>query len=253
MSILLIAVIIVLVVSAIIGYCRGLLGILFNIFSWVFIAFFVIVMNPYIYDFLVDNTNWQTSIASSTKSFVSDKLNEALPGESSGAVSDMGNVNSTELDDTLSRYGVKLPSSMTDELAGGIRESVGSVSQSITSGTSAVKESISTGVSETVAKYVMRGIACLIAFVIAKLICIIVMIIIKCLQDAPVVHGITSAIGALVGVVKGLFITWLFMYIVSLTATTSFGAYFIPMINKSRFLTFLNDNNLIVALINYFF
>jgi hypothetical protein len=44
MSILLIAVIAVIVIFAIIGYVKGLLGVLFNIFSWIFIAFFVIVI-----------------------------------------------------------------------------------------------------------------------------------------------------------------------------------------------------------------
>ena len=77
--------------------------------------------------------------------------------------------------------------------------------------------------------------------------------IIKYVQDLPVVKGVTSWLGLILGLVKGLLVTWLFMFIVSITTATSFGQYFIPMIEENVFLRFLYENNMLITAFHYFF
>lgn len=258
MSILLVAVIAVIVIFAIIGYVKGLLGVLFNIFSWIFIAFFVIVTNPYIYSFIVANTNWASSISSSAKTYV-DSTIEKTVGSSGNAISNstINNANEGSIEKFLSDNGITLPDTLSSDVISdvtdSIKDSAGGVISDASNQVSQVKNNIVTGVADTVASYIIRGVACLIAFVIAKIICWIVYAIIKYVQDIPVIHGVCSWIGMLLGAVKGFFITWLFMFIVSITAQTAFGQYFIPMIEKSAFLTFLYENNLLITLFYYFF
>ena len=256
MSVLLIAVIAVIIIFAIIGYRRGLLGILFNVFSWIFIALFVLLVNPYIYNFIATHTTWQTTISESTSSFVDDKISELAPnaiGSGKLAANDLGNVNSSDLTDGLSEYGVTLPGNLVEQLVTSIRSSANEVSSNVTQQATTLKNNVVHGISDTISTYIIRGIACLIAFLIAKIICLVVYTIIRIVQDVPVVHGATSFIGMILGAFKGLLITWLFMYIVSITLTTSFGAFFMPMIAKSTFLSFLYNNNLIEIIIMYFF
>ena len=258
MSILLIAVIAVIVIFAIIGYVKGLLGVLFNIFSWIFIAFFVIVSNPYIYAFIVQNTGWANTISGSAKTYVDSTIEKAV-GSSGNAVSNanINDVNEGSIEKFLAENGITLPDSLStdvvSDVSSSIKDSANGIIGDASNQVTQLKDNVVNGVADTVTSYILRGVACLIAFVIAKIICWIVYAIIKHLQDLPIIHGVTSWIGMLLGVVKGFFITWLFLFIVSITASTSFGQYFIPMIEKSSFLTYLYENNLLITLFYYFF
>ena len=259
MSILLIAVIAVLVIFGIIGYVKGLLGVLFNIFSWIFIVFFVIVTNPYIYSFLVENTSWANTISSSAKSYIDGKIegtvNTSMQNVMPNSSSEVPNTN--DIEKFLSDNGITLPKSLSsdvvNDVSDSIKESTNGVVEDAKNQAVQIKDSVVTGVTNTVASYILKGIACLIAFVIAKIICWIVYAIVKYVQELPIIHGACSWIGMILGVIKGLFITWIFMFIVSITTATSFGQYFLPMIQKSTFLTFLYENNLLITLFYYFF
>ena len=256
MSILLIAVIALIVIFAIIGYVKGLLGVLFNIFSWIFIAFFVIVTNPYIYTFIVQNTGWAGSISNSAKTYVDSTIDKTV-GSTIGNVPSNSSASTNDIEDFLSKNGITLPEVLSSDVVSDVTNSLkdttnGAISDASNQVTQ-VKDSIVTGVADTVASYIIKGISCLIAFVIAKIICWIVYAIIKHVQDMPIIHGVCSWIGMFLGVIKGLFITWLFMFIVSITTATSFGQYFMPMIEKSTFLTYLYENNLLITLFYYFF
>ena len=220
MNILLIAVIAVVILFTIIGYRKGLLGILFNIFSWIFIAFFVYAMNPYILDFINEHTTWQASIEAQWGSVLTDKFSQIGDSLLEGRFLENGD---SLLGGRLLENG--------DSLLGGLVSQLGS--------------DISSSVSSYISSYIMKGISCLIAFLIAKIICWIVYAIIKALQKVPVLHGVASVIGALLGAVKGVLITWLFMYIVTLAAATSFGTACLQLISDSSVLTFLYDNNII--------
>ncbi|MCR4611293.1 MAG: CvpA family protein [Lachnospiraceae bacterium] len=254
MSVLLFVVIGVIVLFAILGYRKGLLGILFNIFSWIFIALFVIIVNPYIYNFIVQQTSWQNTISSTTSNYVNG-VAEKITGSASGSTQSEGDnsVTSGDIEGFLSQYGVTVPKDLLNDITNEISNGVDGATNAVSDQVNQVKNSVVSGITNTVTSYILRGLACLIAFVIAKIICMIVYAIVRYLQDAPVIHGICSWIGMVLGAVKGLFITWLFMFVVSLTAATKFGQFFLPMIEKSQFLTFLYENNLIIYLFYYFF
>lgn len=179
------------IICAIIGYRKGLLGVLYNLLSWIFIAAFVIVLSPYINDYIVNSTSWSQSISDIIRDYISQHEGVSFLATGSDLVS-------------------------------------------------------------TVTGYILRGISCLIALIIAKIICRLVYSIIKHVQDVPIIHGICSWIGMVLGLCKGVIITWIFMFIVSITQLTQFGQYFIPMIDKSQLLTFLYNNNLAVTLIDHF-
>lgn len=254
MSVLLIAIIIVIVIFAIIGYRNGLLGILFNIFSWIFVVLFVIIVNPYIYDYIVQNTSWQSSISSSARSFVDGEVERTVGStDISNTPVGGGDVKPSEVNDTLSQYGITVPKEMLSDITSDVGNAISSTVNDASNSVTQVKNNVVNGIAETVSSYIIRGVACLIAFLIAKIICWIVYAIIKFAQDAPVVHGVTSFLGMIFGIIKGLFVTWVFFFLVSVTATTKFGQFFLPMITKSQILTFLYENNLVVWLFYYFF
>lgn len=257
MNILLIAVIIVFVIFGIIGYRRGLLGVLFNLFSWIFIALFVVVVNPFIYSFIMDNTSWKNTISSSAQTYVDSTIERAVGSAPSSISPGNGTPQASDVENAISQYGITLPKAMASEVVSDITNSIknatGSVTEEVSNQTNQIKNNIVASVGNTLATYIIRGISCLIAFVIAKVICWIVYAIIKRIQSLPVIRGVTSWIGFLLGLVKGLLITWLFMFIVSITTGTSFGQYFLPMIEGNSFLLYLYQNNMLVTLFHYFF
>ena len=253
MNILFIAVIIVFIIFGIIGYVKGLFGVLFNLFSWIFIALFVVVVNPFIYTFIVDNTSWKTSITTSVQTYVDGTIDNATSSLGGNTSPNNGSPQASDVENAMSQYGITLPKAITKDVVSDVMDGVNGTVSSIGDQATQFKNNIVSSVSNTIATYIIRGLACLIAFVIAKIICWIVYAIIKYVQDLPVVKGVTSWLGLILGLVKGLLVTWLFMFIVSITTATSFGQYFIPMIEENVFLRFLYENNMLITAFHYFF
>lgn len=239
MNILLIVLAVVLLVFAVIGFRRGLLGIVFNLISWIFILVFVMVMNPLIYSFLIEKTSLKTTLDNKVSTYVNREV-ETRAGNvlSDASISltkdsaDLANV-SPEM---LSEYGISIPES---------------ISQTVLDDIVNTKDKVVVGISSTISTYIIKGISFLIAFLLGKLICFIALKLIKALQEIPILHGICSWLGMTIGLIKGMLLIWLFMYLVSITQMTSFGQFFIAQIESSKVLTFVYQNNLVEYFVNW--
>ncbi len=239
MNILLIVLAVVLLVFAVIGFRRGLLGIVFNLISWIFILVFVMVMNPLIYSFLIEKTSLKTTLDNKVSTYVNREV-ETRAGNvlSDASISltkdsaDLANV-SPEM---LSEYGISIPES---------------ISQTVLDDIVNTKDKVVVGISSTISTYIIKGISFLIAFLLGKLICFVALKLIKALQEIPILHGICSWLGMTIGLIKGMLLIWLFMYLVSITQMTSFGQFFIAQIESSKVLTFVYQNNLVEYFVNW--
>ena len=124
MNILFIAVIIVLIIFGIIGYVRGLFGALFNLFSWIFIALFVIVVNPFIYNFIVDNTGWKATISDSAQTYIDGTIERTVGSAGTNISPNNGTPQSGDVENALSQYGITLPNSVSQEVVSDVMDSV---------------------------------------------------------------------------------------------------------------------------------
>ena len=65
----------------------------------------------------------------------------------------------------------------------------------------------------------------------------------------PIIRGINKYLGTVAGALYGLMVIWIAFYIIALCSTSEVGGALISYIYESPFLTYLYENNLIVALI----
>jgi len=110
-------------------------------------------------------------------------------------------------------------------------------------------------------EYIVRSLSDLIIKIIVFITLIIAIYIAirillavsKIITNLPVVHGINKFFGLLVGILEALLFVWLVGFIITLIAGTAFGIKVVGVIHQSGFLTFLYDNNLLIAGVNKLF
>lgn len=260
MNILFIILLAVLVVCAVFGYRKGLLGIVYKALSWIFIVIFVIALNPWIYSFIVNKTSLQSYLDEKIGSYIYKEVVPEVPlfsfdGDTDKVVEDNKEEDKTNaIQDFLTSKGIALPDSLASDFVDGVSSSVDGIMNTVTESANKQVEEMEirvvNSISNTVSSYIIKGIAFFVAFVLAKIICFIVGKLVKGLQKIPVLHGIFSWLGLLVGVIEGMLIVWLFMYIVSLCASTGFGEMCLSQIKDSTILLYLYQHNLIVAFVS---
>lgn len=265
MNIVFIIVLLILVFSAINGWRKGLLGMIYGLISWVCILVFVIWASPYIDQYMRERTSLPETMQQKVEQFVNEKLEgisqkakngqekawselleglpepmrvtfeEVLPGTDAAAVQEEAvKENTTSQENAPDQEKVK-----EQEL------------QQAEQGNELTQAAVQT-VSQKLLDFMIRGIAVLIAFVVAQLIVWFVGNIISAVGDAPIVSGINGFLGFAAGAVQGFLYVWILMYLVSLTGASGFSQQIIMYINQNPFTDYLYQHNIVMAIIEMF-
>ena len=95
-----------------------------------------------------------------------------------------------------------------------------------------------------------------IAFFAALIICAILMHFLQDMLDIvskiPILKGVNKTLGVAAGLLQGLIIIWLFFYLLTLFQNVGWGEMLLSMIQESRFLTVLYENNILLYIITLF-
>lgn len=110
-------------------------------------------------------------------------------------------------------------------------------------------------------QYVVKSLSVIVLKILTYIALVIVIFVIirllllisKAVNHIPILGGINRFFGAVVGFIEAALILWLLCLIISLIANSEFGAQVVDVIEQSKFLSYLYEENLVLRLVNSFF
>ena len=238
---LFIAVLVILAVFMLLGFLRGIMGIVFGVVSWIFFFIFVGWANPVIYSNLEDG-NIEKNVSAGIYAFLDEKTANVTED-----VADSYNdtMDPEAIRDTLFKnYGIMLPEGLLSDSndVTSVKDEVGEMAQQSVEDARSV---LLLRVTAIVTDSVMKAISTLMAAGIALAICLAVFILIKLVSDAPLLGEANRVVGLVFGAFEGIMIVWILLFVISVVGTSDFGQSMMAQISNNMILQFLYDHNLI--------
>ena len=232
MNWLLVGVLFTLAFCTIKGYQKGFIRVAFSLVSFFLVIAFVTWAEPYISDYLENNTGIYTAIQEKCEEQLKKSVeNGANAEEKEQASQDVENTGEDTGADPNAEEGNEPKSSL--EMAG----------NSKTAGTQ---------IAEILAHYIISGIAFFLAYVIAVVLLKVISRLLNLVSRLPVIHGVNKMLGVAAGFIQGMLYIWLFFYLIAICCTSSFGIQMNRYIDQSSLLTWLYNNNPLLGLLMWF-
>ncbi len=231
MNWLLIIVLLIIVFSAVRGFWRGLLRVLFSLVSVIVLIGLVTFATPHVSQFIADHTQIDTVISEN----ISAKIQNSAETAVDSAISNQK--------EGLEAAGISLP----DVLEKHIFE------KGVQGAEHAVAD---TGIYEQAGDQMAGIVIAVVSFLVALIFaCIVVWLIGKAtdvVNKIPIIKGINRFLGFFAGGFEGFIIVWLFFMLVSIISGSQLGQHLIQNINDSEFLAFLYNHNAVLAIVSNF-
>lgn len=225
---LLITVIIIFAFSALYGYSRGFIRIVFSLLSMILVLVLVSWITPYTTDFLKENTKLYDTLQEKCTERVQIKAMENMD-------------DSMQQPQDITIAGIKLPEVLQKEFleqtANNLLEETGVYQQA----------------GSYLADWMLKGITFFIVFILVNIILRLIVGILDLIAKLPVIKGVNRLLGLLAGLIQGLLIVWLLLFFVTIFCTNTFGQQMLVYIEESNLLTFLYHNNGVLLLLNHIF
>jgi Colicin V production protein. len=231
MNWLVIVVLIILLWNVIRGARKGFIKVIFSLVSMVVVLGFAVIATPRISNYLIEKTEIYHTIEEKCEQKIKERAAEKIESE--------GN----SLESLLNEIGIVLPGETADHLG----STVGGAVQDTLETTGVYAQA-----SAMIARAIVNGISFLIALIIGALIVAIIRKLLDLLTDLPGLKTVNRALGVVAGAVQGLIIVWVLLYIVGIVAGFDTTGGMMAMINESKLLTWLYDNNLLVRILGFF-
>lgn len=228
MNWVLIIVLLTLALCVIHGYCKGFLRIVYSLVAWLLALVFVSWATPYICQFLMENTGIYEAVEAHCEETIRQSAAEKLETETEGQKEEFTNL------------GLSLPDSVME----GILEKTSGAADTF------LEESgIYTQLAEGLANFVIEGISFMGALILAWLLLHIISELLGIVSHIPILKGINRFLGIFAGAIQGFLFVWIAFYVIALCSTGEIGKGLVSYIYESSFLTFLYENNLVLAVI----
>lgn len=251
MNWVLIAVLLVLIISAAVGYSKGMLRIAYSMVAWIMVLVFVSWATPHINLYLLENTLIYERIESHCEESIRLSANEQVrlekddePAEQLELEKGDEPAEQLEEDEELENLVISVP----DTVVEGILEKTSGVAGELLEESGAYS-----AVAEGLANFVIEGISFMTALVAAWILVHIISQLLGIVSHIPIIKGTNRFLGLFVGAIYGLLLVWLVFYGVALASTGETGQIIVSYIYDNPFLTFLYENNLVLTLILKYF
>lgn len=225
MNWLLVAVVILLAGYAIRGRYVGFIKTTFAIFSILIALILSMSLSPFISKYLQKNETFYT--------FVNERIAEGLHLKEK--VKETSTAKETQAIDKLN-----LPKSLKDAL---IENNNTEVYKALAA------ESFSGYVSGYLTVVVINAVSFLGTYLIIKILLFLIAKVLDLISKLPILNGLNKTAGLLVGLLQGLAVLWVLCIVLTAFSTSKIGQELFKMINDSRILTSIYDNNLLLKII----
>lgn len=237
MNVFLIAVLLILIGSAVIGYWRGFVRIAFSLVSMVFLIVLVSWATPHITEFLKENTNIYRDLEETCTRKIRSSMEEAMTHHVEGVELPAGVQEELTLE-------LPIPEEWAEQILEKVQNTV----------THTVEEN---GIYQQAGSYLADWILQGIVFFVTYFLCSIVLRLIVGLLDVvtrlPVIKGVNRALGAAAGLLQGLLLIWLLLFLVAIVSTSHLGRTLLAYIQDSSVLSWLYQHNVILYFFHYMF
>lgn len=220
------AVIIILALSALMGIKRGFIKTVFMLFSTIAAILLTVLLSPYVSKMMQNNDR--------ILNYVMERVEQGI---------DFGD-EETQEDSFIE--GLGLPSFLEKAL-------VENNNSDIYDTLEVERENIKHYVSLYVAIIIIKAIAFILTFIVLLLLLGLLCRVLDIVAKLPVLHGINKLLGCAAGIVQGIVIIWLLCVFLTAISGTALGRDIFEMIDESRFLTYIYDNNLIITFVTSVF
>lgn len=232
-NIFFIVVLVILAAFMIWGYWRGFIRVAFSLVALIVMMVLVSWLSPYTNRFLQEHTSLQAQITEKCVVMIQEMTQENLQSNAQGL-----------LDEAGTREGIQLPSQWSEFL---VQKTAGVMDEVLED----------TGIYQQAGVYladlILRGISFLLTFILIAIALKIVIHLLDLIARLPVIKGVNRLFGAVAGLVEGLLVVWLLLFIVTLACTSQWGQQAMNSIHQSQLLTFLYQHNGIVYIVNRIF
>lgn len=200
------------------GFVRELVSTLFIVFAMVVVWF----INPYVNDFLRENTPVYEKIQGSFQSAAEDKIGEGV----TGAKEQQSFIEELNLPALLKK-------DMSDNNNAAVYNylSVGSFTEYI---------------SDYLAVRVVNGLSFVISYLLATILIRMVTYALDLLSRLPIINGVNKLAGGLLGVGKCVIFIWIALLVLTLLCSTEIGKKGMELVENDTFLSLLYDNNILM-------
>ncbi|MCD7868840.1 MAG: CvpA family protein [Clostridiales bacterium] len=212
---------VILAVSCVRGFRRGLIREVVSALFVVLALGIVSLINPYVNEFLKENTSVYEMVQSGCESFVENQLN----GETV-----LDSTEQANLIDTLN-----LPDLLTNGLSENNTVEVYSY---------LAVSSFSEYVSGYLAVVIMNALSFLLSYLLSSILIKTAVYALDIFARLPVIHGVNKLAGAAVGFLKCILLIWVALLVLTVLCNTTIGKTGLELVEKDTLLSFLYNQNI---------
>jgi len=231
MNILVLVILAVLLVSIFAGYKNGFLKTVLSLVSWLVVLVACYVATPMVADFLIQNTEIETTIQGILDAKIDEMIQEAM--EEAG-LSELQEVIPEDMEK------IELPEELQAALPEELRELFSDNEDEMEA------ELVDTA---AIAEKVVEIISLLLVLVFTRCALLIVNVVLGIASKLPLIGPLDRILGLACGAGKGVVFTWIILTVVSVLALTGVNTEWAGYIAESELLTWLQNNNVILNLI----
>lgn len=234
MNILLIIILAVLVLCLFSGCKNGFIKTIFSLVSWIIVLVVCNIATPMVTEMLIEKTDIDTTIQMALDA----KIDEMI----SRAVTESGVTEMTEAisEGALFEIPEELQAVLPDEIKNILMDN--GVTENVSIGADLIDTS-------GLVNSVMGILSLLIVMVVVRVALLVVELVLGIASKIPIIGPLDKVLGLACGAGKGLIWSWVILAVVFVLALTGTNTELVGYISESQFLTWLQENNLIINLI----
>ena len=238
MNILAAVILAILLFSLLLGYKRGFLKTVLSLVSWIIVLIACSVATPMVKDMLIQQTDIEVTIQAVLDAKIDEIIKSAIEEAGIGEVPE-GLPDGMEFkipEELMAALPEEIKNMLLNSnLEGGLLE--GGIPEGSLIDTAAIAESV------------VGMIALLAVMISVRIGLIIVELILGIAAKLPLIGPMDKVLGLVCGAGKGLIWCWLVLAIISVLALTGINTELAGYIAESQFLTWLQENNIILNLL----
>lgn len=233
MNLLTVIVMLFLILFGLYGYQKGFVRLLASLTSFLLVAFLVYHINPYITDFLKENTPVYEVVTEKCQQLVSGGTGEAPTSNVE---------NQTEGDQDLESIFKEI--GLPAVLAQGLSES-DAMGDIVDNGVESIRAVVVTYLADLFLSIISFVGTSIVVYILLR----VTMLVLGILTHLPIIHGINQIFGLVLGLSEGMIILWMGFLLITVFASSHTGAQLMRMIEESPVLLWLYDTNIALKLL----
>lgn len=246
MNVLLFCITLLIAVSVIRGWSRGLIGLVFGLISWLIIAAAVLFGSPVVYSYLMQNTSLYESLyekveAGADQYIPTDEESIRRIAEETSLSEDMDAIR--KLTDTL---GLQDAGENIEDLTQNASKELSKTA------VQARKEAVSS-ISGLIADRILHVVAGLFCYLAASIVCVIVRILINFVTAVGPIGFLMRVAGAVAGAAEGYLYSMIILLVISQIRFTETGMKLYEQVASSPILTMMYETNPLLTLFESIF